>query len=917
MKTINRFFCGLGLITILALPRGTQAAAGYSTYTGRVTSGGVGIAGVQFVASSPNGGTNSTALTDTNGNIAIPMWSSGDSFNPYYDRVTISRSGASLMPPRYDSWMADGVNQGILNAVIGSGLYSAQITNLSTHQGMSGVTVRLSGAPSVFKEVFPSNAIPDNDTTGVSIPIVVTNIGTVSSLKVFVAIRHTAMGDVEVSLIHPDGTTVLLLNQNDYGGMRGLNTLFPDLRAPVQSLTSFNGHAVAGTWKLKVRDLAPLDTGLINYFALSIASATDLSTIQTNGTTAANGSVALGNWGPGAKLTPIPTNGYIFSPTSAVVYPLVPATFIAGLTPVGGVGSSLSLNGVNQYVQVNDSPVLHLTNQMTLEAWVRTTSDKNQPILWKLGGGSGSENGFGLAIYSGELMLVTTANGWWDRLSFGSISTNEWHHVAAVWNRGQSLFYIDGVFVGGASSTSPGDTSEPLLIGTAQVASGWLDGVTNTWTNFTGQIAEVRLWNIARSGNQIASSLSAALPSNLPGLIAYCRFNENFGAVAFDSASRTSSPDQGGEQTGTVLNGGTYLANDSGLAAKMFLAITENTPRQIFLPAEDPSTTVTYSAVSATVGTLVPVSGGIYLYSPPTNYIGPVIISYTATGWRTNLVGALALQVQAINTPPVVGPGQGLSFNAATQYAFATNKAVIPTNGDFTVECWALAPANSGVTREILSQGDAGGGGLPFYLGVDASGKIRAGDGWMSTGVNYLFGGWHHLALVKNSTNTWLYLDGAIVATKGATIANPNAVRFALGAQYGTYGEYWNGNIADVRIWNVARDASQIAANRSAVLPNNTPGLVAYYRLNEGSGTTAFNSAVPSGAPNLALTNGPSYLVTSGPASALAFDGSAARVQIADAPANSPIGPLTVEAWIRPNVNASGAISSSTTTSPR
>ena len=681
MKTINRFFCGLGLITVLALPRGTQAASGYSTYTGRVTSGGVGVAGVQFTASSPSGGTNATALTGTDGNIAIPMWSSRDSANPYYDRVTISRSGASLMPPRYDSWLADGTDHGLLNAVIGNGLYSVQITNLSTHQGVGGVTVKLSGAPSVFKEVFPSNAIPDNDTTGVSIPIVVTNSGTVGSLKVFVAIRHTWMGDVDVSLIHPDGTTVLLNNQTE-GNLHGLNTLYPDLTAPVQSLTSFNGRAAAGTWKLKVRDLSPGETGLINYVALSIASATDLSTTQSNRTTAANGSVALGNWGPGAKLTPIPTNGYIFSPVSAVVSPLVPATFIAGLAPVGGVGSSLSLNGVNQYVQVNDSPVLHLTNQMTLEAWVRTTSDKNQPILWKLGGGYGSENGYGLALSDGSLMFVTTTDGWWDRQSFGYISPNEWHHVAAVWDRGQSLFYVDGVLAGTASSTSPpGDTSEPLLIGTAQGADWWL----GTWTNFTGQIAEVRLWNIARSGSQIAGSLSAALPSNLPGLVAYYRFNENFGVAAFDSASRTSSPDQGGEQTGTVLNGGTFLARDPDLAAKMVLAITENTPRQIFLPARDPSTNVTYSGVSANVGTLALVSGGIYLYTPPPNYIGPVTISYTATGWQTNLVGTMALQVQAINTPPVVGPGQGIRFNGNSQYAFATNQAVIPTSGDFTV----------------------------------------------------------------------------------------------------------------------------------------------------------------------------------------------------------------------------------------
>ena len=109
----------------------------------------------------------------------------------------------------------------------------------------------------------PALAIPDNNATGVTSTINVAGTGTVADLRVRVSITHTYQGDLEVSLIAPDNTTVLLHNRTG-AGTDNINTVYADLTAPAQSLSAFAGKSIAGAWRLKVRDLAAVDVGTLN-----------------------------------------------------------------------------------------------------------------------------------------------------------------------------------------------------------------------------------------------------------------------------------------------------------------------------------------------------------------------------------------------------------------------------------------------------------------------------------------------------------------------------------------------------------------------------------------------------------------------------------------------------------------------------
>ena len=117
----------------------------------------------------------------------------------------------------------------------------------------------------------PNLAIPDNSATGVTSTLTLAQSGTVASVRVKVGITHTWQGDLQVTLIAPDGTSVILHNLTG-AGTDNINTEYPDLTVPAQSLGAFTGHAITGAWKLKVADLAAQDVGTLNSWTLSLGA---------------------------------------------------------------------------------------------------------------------------------------------------------------------------------------------------------------------------------------------------------------------------------------------------------------------------------------------------------------------------------------------------------------------------------------------------------------------------------------------------------------------------------------------------------------------------------------------------------------------------------------------------------------------
>lgn len=109
---------------------------------------------------------------------------------------------------------------------------------------------------------------------------------------------------------------------------------------------------------------------------------------------------------------------------------------------------------------------------------------------------------------------------------------------------------------------------------------------------------------------------------------------------------------------------------------------------------------------------------------------------------------------------------------------------------------------------------------------------------------------WYHLAFVCTGTKLYLYVNGQLdnsMDLPGKT-TNVNSINICSPSTY------WLGNAmySEVRFWQRARSQAEIANNMYACDPT-TPGLITYYKMNEGEGYS-FRDA--SGNGNNAEING-------------------------------------------------------------
>lgn len=185
--------------------------------------------------------------------------------------------------------------------------------------GLSDVTTF---SPSTTIGWTGNSAILDNRTTEVVINS--SAVATLSDVNVKFSLTHTYVGDLEISLVHPDGTVVSLMNRLGGSGQNITNTVFDQSAAesivnvaapftgryrPQGNLGVLNGKPVAGAWRLRVADRADGDVGAITNVSLEFGASSVPSVIVDNNATVTDSDSA--NFGGGALVATI-TNG-VFS----------------------------------------------------------------------------------------------------------------------------------------------------------------------------------------------------------------------------------------------------------------------------------------------------------------------------------------------------------------------------------------------------------------------------------------------------------------------------------------------------------------------------------------------------------------------------------------------------------------------------
>ncbi|CAN5577658.1 hypothetical protein BH11BAC2_BH11BAC2_17060 [soil metagenome] len=184
------------------------------------------------------------------------------------------------------------------------------------------------------------------------------------------------------------------------------------------------------------------------------------------------------------------------------------------------------------------------------------------------------------------------------------------------------------------------------------------------------------------------------------------------------------------------------------------------------------------------------------------------------------------------------------------------DKVTVPASAAFnspntlTLEAWINASVwkaqsfqgtiigkdNTNTSGYVLRCGSNG--KLSFTVGISSTWTEVVSNPIMQTNI------WYHVTAVFDNGTLLIYINGNLegtTTTAGMAPITNSTVGMLIGESSGYAGRVFQGFIDEVRVWNVARTQSEIIANDTVNLPNNEPGLVAYYKFNQLTGITTPN----------------------------------------------------------------------------
>jgi hypothetical protein len=174
---------------------------------------------------------------------------------------------------------------------------------------------------------------------------------------------------------------------------------------------------------------------------------------------------------------------------------------------------------------------------------------------------------------------------------------------------------------------------------------------------------------------------------------------------------------------------------------------------------------------------------------------------------------------------------------------------------NFTVEMWVKAGETQVTYADIIDNNHTDYRSWVVQQNANTTNSYSFGvSGSPGAGVSFELtpSTWQHLAFVKDVNSISVYIDGIIVGSTPYSGSIPyDGSQFLRIGNWGGGGRNWNGSIDEVRIWNTARTASEIADNYNGSISPNSTGLVAYYAFDEGTGSTSADLTLNGNTANL------------------------------------------------------------------
>lgn len=198
----------------------------------------------------------------------------------------------------------------------------------------------------------------------------------------------------------------------------------------------------------------------------------------------------------------------------------------------------------------------------------------------------------------------------------------------------------------------------------------------------------------------------------------------------------------------------------------------------------------------------------------------------------------------ALISPLISLAQNGLDFDGTNDFVQTTYSGV-SGNGARTVEAWikttANADPNGGGSQKVITDWgtQTTGGRFTFCVLWNNAIRLEVNGNGISGVIPVNDGNWHHVAAVYNpaaASTVELYVDGAldVSGTPTVTVNTGSSVQMRIGQRIDGVNHFM-GTIDEVRVWNTAKNATELQQNMNSELCTFPADLQAYYTFNHGT----------------------------------------------------------------------------------
>lgn len=166
--------------------------------------------------------------------------------------------------------------------------------------------------------------------------------------------------------------------------------------------------------------------------------------------------------------------------------------------------------------------------------------------------------------------------------------------------------------------------------------------------------------------------------------------------------------------------------------------------------------------------------------------------------------------------------------------------ADLARTGDFTIEISFRTNQRVNKWQGVIGKGNGQNRNYGLWIRADGNALFQVyGSANVNVYPNYIFNlnTWYHYVGVREGSIHKLYINGQLIDSENYGDGDPVTTNDPL--KIGSVGsDYFKGDVKEARFWSVARTQSQIQNSMEDRIDPNSAGLIGYWPLNEGTGST-------------------------------------------------------------------------------